>query len=185
MKFGIAAAQFVAVVAFASGAFFIFEGPGTNLSFLASSSCAGMGCNQNYESLVFDLIGILLVYLSLPIALYPLEEGRISKYLLSRDKASKEDTSLLGNKKISGIMLLVAGSIQLFCASIGLNSFSSTILCSVYGCPSIFNVTFLWNWIFVSIGVVLLLAGLVLIILSKAPSSKSESEELDAVVREM
>jgi hypothetical protein len=162
-----------------AGTFFIFEGPGTNVSFLAGSSCFGGDCPQNYESVVFDAIGILLAYLSLPTALFAMN-GETPKWFQVGswlNVSSDSESTLLSDKRISGMSLLFAGSVQLAFSLFGLYFYLSILENAPgpfdYSSPSIFSPGFTENWIFIFVGFLLVAVGVTLILMSKAPNTVS------------
>ncbi len=179
MNYRLTVCVLLATASLVGGTFLIFEGPATNLSFLAGSSCFGGGCPQNYESIVFDAIGILLVYLSVPTALFGMND-ETSKWFRAGswiNWSPDSESTLLSNKRISGVSLLIAGSVQLTCSLFGLYFYLSILDNAPgpigYSPPSIFNPGFLENWIFICVGFVLLAVGVALILMSKTPKTVS------------
>ena len=126
MKVKTGASILVSAAAFVFGSFFIFEGATAYLGgFLTDTFCFGYECPQFSGSILFDLLGLLLVYLSLPVALLGIEENRIPKWFQTLETGSDavsdngSESSLLGNKRISGLALIIAGSVQLIFAFLG------------------------------------------------------------------
>jgi hypothetical protein len=172
----------VAAVSFGAGAFLIFEGAGLNISSVSSYSCYGPGCPP-YESIVFDSIGILLVYLSLPIALFGIEDNptKWSRGIRWIIGTPETESTLLSNKRISGLSFIIAGSIQSICSFIGLYVVAAILPRTFeqpvgYTPPSIFSLDYLENWIFIYIGFILLAVGITLVLISRI--SKSTSPEI-------
>ncbi len=120
-------------------------------------SCPNSGFN-----LFFLNLGGVLVYVAYP----------ITKTL--------GDGSLFWEKKISGISLVLSGSIVSFLSSVALFFFGPVFGCLYYGCPSIFSLTYVDYWIDIFCGLTLLLVGLILLFLD---SRKKEGPIHDNPIR--
>lgn len=102
------------------------------------------------------MLGSFLVYLAYP---------------LSKSHSVDEDTSLLWNKKVSGISLVISGTFVTAFSTVGLVWFQPFVMCTaLYGCPSIFS--FSDAWIDIFYGLALIVIGLSLLILNSRKEDK-------------
>ena len=172
MRFTSVATLFLAAASFLAGLFLL--GIGTN-PWVVNQYWLGF-----YESLIMVALGGLLVFLTLPIALFGFDS--VPRWIVGASNSSTEmaqsgddELLLLSNKRIVGLSLVITGAVWLISSVIGLWVTISVLVPQIfcggvrYGCPSIFS--YLGNWILIAIGIAILGIGIALVLLSKfAPS---------------
>ena len=147
------------------GAFLIANGTTPWIPLLSGGSfCYGefFTCSDTAFGLVWFGFGVLLVYLTYPIAIYR-----------SRD----EDEPLLWNKQVSGISLVLTGTVVAIIGVISMFLFNPFLPCPINQCsPSIFSVNNLGYWISVIFGLILVAVGLELLALNAGEEEKKIME---------
>ncbi len=123
------------------------------------------------ESMVLATFGGVLVYLSIPVALFGF--ARIPRWLGGqpvKGLATNGEVLLFSNKRIAGFSLLLTGTVWVIFSLIGFSEYSvPEMACSFrYGCPSAFSLTYLYNWIMLAIGIIILAASIALILSSRS-----------------
>jgi hypothetical protein len=154
-SFMLAAASFIA------GSFLIANGTTPWLPMLLSQSyCTGdlFTCSDTGFGLVWFGLGVLLVYLAYPIAKY---------------RSSDSTESLLWNKRVSGISLILTGAAVSILGFISMLLFAPVIACLAFGCStSIFSINNIGYWISIIFGLILIALGLGLLALNSREETK-------------
>jgi hypothetical protein len=155
----------IASLAFISGSFLVFLGA-TQAPFLTNYSCFAtfFSCPNSPFDLIFLVLGTVFVFLAFPVSKFRSGDG---------------DASLIWNKKISGISLIISGVVLAIFSAVAF-LFIPLDVCSVYGCPSIFNLGLIDNWIQVFSGISLIFIGVVLLALNARKDELQLIQEQEA-----
>ena len=167
------ASALLAILSFAIGSFLIFYGATQWITNLYTFGFFGL--------LPYAPLGILLVFISLPIALFGFKRlpGWVSRARSSSSASDsvqedEDDSPLFFNKRIVGLSLVITGLVWLTLSLFAL--FATTLFieypypCSINYCPkpTVFTVLFsLGSLVLIAIGVLILVAGIALILMSK------------------
>ena len=125
-----------------------------------------------YEMLVLVALGGLLVFLTLPIALFGFDSPPrwiTGSPSLPTEFSQTRDLSLLSNRRIAGLSLVITGAIWIIFSLIGLWESIEFVMCPYRGCPSIFS--YVGSWILIAIGALILATGITLVVMSKSKGS--------------
>ncbi|MDG6995044.1 MAG: hypothetical protein JRN52_03895 [Nitrososphaerota archaeon] len=161
---------FVATLSFLAGSFLIFTSTAT---WIVNQGSFGL-----LEMLALLSLGGLLVFLTLPIALFgfkSLPKWFVDTSSLSSEMAQEDidNQSLFSNKRIMGLSLVITGLDWLVFSLVGLWLSIRSIACPVnVPCGSILSYT--GSWILIAIGVSILAIGIALIMISIFGSSANE-----------
>jgi hypothetical protein len=138
----------LSALAFISGSFLVFLGA-TQAPFLTNYSCFGtfFSCPNSPFDLTFLVLGTVFVFLAYPVSKFRSGDG---------------NASLIWSKKISGISLIISGVVVTIFSAVAF-LFIPLDVCSVYGCPTIFNFGLLYYWIQVFSGISLIFIGVILL----------------------
>lgn len=150
-------AYFFGTLSFVSGSSLIFIGAIQYPVLNTGEFCYGdiFSCSTSFFSLCWLLLGSVFVFLAYPIA---------------KSNSRDDDESSFFSKRISGESLVISGVVVSAFGCVALIWFQPLYMCTVYGCPSIFD--FSDAWLDILYGLFLVVAGLTFLI----SDSKKESE---------
>lgn len=170
MRLTAVAAGFVAILSFLAGSFLIFA--------ITASWMINIDSFWSLELIAILSLGGLLVFLSLPIALFGLES--LPRWLVDTSSISSEMTqddidnqSLFSNKRVMGLSFLITGADWLIFGLLGLWFSVRSFACLVnYPCGQILS--YPASWILIAIGVAILSIGIILLAMSRFRSANNE-----------
>ena len=167
------ASMLLAILSFAIGSFLIFYGATQWITDLYTFGFFGL--------LPYSPLGILLVFISLPIALFGFKRlpgwasgARSSSSASNSVQQDGDHAPLFFNKRIVGLSLVITGSVWLVLSLFAL--FTTTLFieypypCSINYCPkpTVFTVLLsLGSLVLIVIGVLIVVAGIAFILMSK------------------
>ena len=174
MRVGSAASVLLAIISFTIGSYLIIYG-----MILWNDS---IGIFVPYAP-----FGAILVFMSLPTALFGFKAlprwayGRRNSPHDADEDDGEDDSPLFSNKRIMGLSLVITGLVWLVVVLFRLSA-AALIPCSTYGgCPTAFTLFFsLGNLILISIGVMILVAGIFLVLTSRSKSPKASQKAVRA-----
>lgn len=168
-----AASVMLAILSLAIGSFLISFGTMQWIFNLGGLGLIGL--------LPYAPLGVLFIFISLPIALFGFE--KLPRWATDDRSSSPEvgnadevNSSFITNKRIMGLSLVITGAAWLVLSLVTL--FKYTLLtpypCSINYCPTVYSV-FLSpaSLLFIGIGVLLLAAGIILLLTSRSNSPKA------------
>ena len=131
-------------------------------------------------------LGAVLVFMALPTAMFGFKGlprwaiyGRDSSD--ESDEQNENDSLIFSNKRIVGLSLLMTGTVWLLLSLIALFMFTPFIMCTVNYCPTPFDLLFsLGELILIGIGLLILVAGVLLILTSRSKSPKARQSSVGA-----
>ena len=145
---------FFAALVLLSGSILVFLGV-TQASFWSEYTCFGgfFSCPNSPFDLIFLVLGTEFVYLAYPIA---------------KMRSGDGEGSLIWDKKISGVSLIISGAVLTILSLVALIYYAPGFECAnVPGCPpSIFSLAYADYWVPTFSGIVLILMGAILLVLN-------------------
>ncbi len=134
------------------------------------------------ELLPYGSLGGLLVFLTLPIALFGFKS--LPKWITgaqaseATSQADEDESTLFSNKRIVGLSLVITGADWLVLSLFALFAFAPNVpykvACPYNGCQSVFSS--LATWILIGVGLLILVAGIVLIMMSSIEGRASQQQ---------